>query len=228
MGIFSRMADIIHSNINAMLDKAEDPQKMIRLIIQEMETTLVEVRSSSARIIADKKIIQRRLKRMESEVEDWEVKAKLAIEKGREDLAKAALIEKYAVVDKMGAIEAEQIMLSEHLEQLTEDITQLQQKLDDARSKQKSLFMRNKTAESRLKVKRQIHREALDQAMEKFENIERRADNLESQIESMDLGSEDKKSLSAEIDSLINSDKVNNELEKLKMTFIKERNYTKD
>lgn len=216
MSIFSRMTDIINSNINAMLDKAEDPQKMIRLIIQEMEETLVEVRTSSARVIADKKTAQRKLQQVLDDVHDWESKAKLAISKGREDLARAALAEKQLMAEEAEALERELAALDEHLDQLGEEVAQLQQKLNDAKSKQKAMLMRVKTVNDRIKVKRQMHRDALDEAFIKFEKFERRVDNLEGQLEAMDLGREGKPDLASEIEELANEDKVNAELERLK------------
>jgi phage shock protein A len=216
MGIFSRMTDIINSNISAILDQAEDPQKMIRLIIQEMEDTLVEVRSSSARVLAERKNADRRRNQVLLDIASWEEKAKLAISKGREDLARAALQEKQAIEDELQAVEGELGATDDHIEQLNKEIGQLQAKLVDAKAKQKTLLMRSKTVESRIKVKRQIHRDALDDAFNKFDLFERRMDNLESQLESMDLGRDVPTDLASEIDSLADDEKINAELTRLK------------
>lgn len=216
MGIFSRMTDIINSNINAMLDQAEDPEKMIRLIIQEMEDTLVEVRSSSARVLAERKIAARRLEQVREEAENWENKARLAISKGREDLARAALQEKQAIEEEVALVEAELRATDEHIAQLNEEVAKLQQKLTEARSKQKALLMRSKTVESRIKVKRQMHREKLDDAFQRFEHFERRMDNLEGQLESMDVGRDVSPDLAAEIDALAEDERINDELQRLK------------
>ena len=216
MGIFSRMTDIINSNINALLDQAEDPEKMIRLIIQEMEDTLVEVRSSSARVLADRKAAVRRLEHVQEEAAAWEDKAKLAISKGREDLARAALQEKRAIEEEVTVVEAELSATDEHIAQLNDEVSQLQQKLTDAKAKQKALLMRSKTVESRIKVKRQMHREALDGAFQRFEHFERRMDNLESQLESMDVGRDVPPDLAAEISALAENEHINEELERLK------------
>jgi phage shock protein A len=216
MGIFSRMTDIINSNINSMLDQAEDPEKMIRLIIQEMEDTLVEVRSSSARVLADRKAAARRLEQVEAEAASWEEKARLAISKGREDLARAALQEKRAIEEEVTVVQSELEATDEHIQQLNDEVAQLQQKLSDAKAKQKAMLMRSKTVESRIKVKRQIQREALDNAFQRFEHYERRMDTLESQLEAMDLGREVPPDLAAEINALQEDDLINDELERLK------------
>ncbi|MCX2973412.1 phage shock protein PspA [Halieaceae bacterium IMCC8485] len=216
MGIFSRMTDIINSNINSLLDQAEDPEKMIRLIIQEMEDTLVEVRSSSARVLADRKTAARRLEQVQEEADSWEEKAKLAISKGREDLARAALQEKHAIEDELATVAAELKATDDHIAQLNEEVSQLQQKLTDAKAKQKALMMRSKTVESRIKVKRQMHREALDGAFQRFENFERRMDTLESQLESMDVGRDVPPDLAAEIDALEENERISDELARLK------------
>ena len=216
MGIFSRMSDIINSNINSLLDQAEDPEKMIRLIIQEMEDTLVEVRSSSARVLADRKAAARRVEQLQSEANGWEEKAKRAISKGREDLARAALQEKREIEDELESVNAELAATDEHIEQLNDEITKLQSKLNDAKAKKKALVMRSKTVESRIKVKRQVNREALDDAFSRFEHFERRMDNLESQLEVMDMGKDVAPSLAAEISALEEDEKISAELERLK------------
>lgn len=213
MGIFSRFTDIINSNINSLLDSAEDPQKMIRLIIQEMEETLVEVRSSSARIIADKKEVSRRLDRLKSEESEWERKAKLALSKSREDLARAAIVERNGVTEALAKHETEYNALDDHIALLNDEVCQLQSKLNDAKSKQKAILMRAKTAESRYKVKKQLHQNKVDDAFTKFELFERRLDDFEGQVESMDLG---KKDLASEIADLEQDEKVNDELARLK------------
>jgi len=213
MGIFSRFTDIVNSNINALLDSAEDPKKMIRLIIQEMEETLVEVRSSCARIIADKKEAHRRLTRLTNESAEWESKAKLAINKGRDDLARAALAEKSAIQEEVVVVDAELQALEDHLATLNDEVAQLQVKLDDAKAKQKALLLRAQTVENRFKVKRQINKRNIDEAFTKFEVFQRRMDDLEGQVEAFDVGRTD---LASEIDQLAKDDKLNEELDRLK------------
>ena len=220
MGIFSRMTDIINSNLNSLLDQAEDPEKMIRLIIQEMEDTLVEVRSSSARVLADRKTAARRLEQVELEASGWEEKAKLAISKGREDLARAALQEKRSIEEEVVVVAAELTATDEHIAQLNNEVAQLQQKLTDAKAKQKALIMRSTTVESRIKVKRQVHREALDTAFARFEHFERRMDTLESQLESMDVGRDVPPDLAVEISALEEDDRITDELERLKSEIV--------
>jgi len=210
------MSDIVNSNINALLDSAEDPEKMIRLIIQEMEDTLVEVRSSSARVLADRKTAERKRSQVSQEVVNWEEKAKLAISKGREDLARAALQEKRVIEQELEVVSTELAATDEHIGQLNNEIAQLQQKLSDAKAKQKAMLMRSQTVQSRMAVKRQVHRSELDEAFTKFDKFERRMDNLEGELEAMDLGREG--GLAAEIDALREDDSLNEELEALKQS----------
>ena len=216
MGIFSRISDIVNSNLNALCDSAEDPEKMIRLIIQEMEDTLVEVRSASARVIADQRAASRRRDRIAAEVAGWEDKAKLAVSKGRDDLAKAALQERRAVEETLRVVEEELTSSGEHIGQLNDEIGQLQQKLDDAKAKQKTILLRTKTVNSRMQVKKQVHREELDNAFAKFERFERKVDTLEGELQAMDLGRDTALSLAAEIDALGEADWLDDELMRIK------------
>lgn len=213
MGIFSRFADIINSNISSLLDKAEDPEKMVRLIIQEMEDTLVEVRSTSAKVLAEKKEILRRVARVEAQVNDWQQKAELALSKDREDLATAALVEKQKTNDMAKSLQAELIVVEEHIERLKEEVAQLQEKLTDAKARQKTIILRKQTATSRLDVKRQLDSSKIDNAMLKFEQYERRVEGLEAEVEAYDLG---KNKLDDEFAALKAEDNVKAELEALK------------
>jgi len=214
MGIFSRFADIINANLNSLLDKAEDPEKMIRLIIQEMEDTLVEVRTSSARTIAEKKELQRKIDKVKTEVENWQQKAELAVSKEREDLAKAALIEKKRLIAMVEDMDQQFASVNETLDQLNLETGQLQEKLQDAKSRQSALTMRHKTASSRLKVREQLYSSGSENAMERFENYERKLDNLEANVESQTFGR--KMTLAEEIEGLEDDAKLDAELEDLK------------
>jgi phage shock protein A len=216
MGIFSRLSDIINSNVTALLDKAEDPQKMIRMIIQEMEETLIEVRSSSARIIADKKTLSRRIDVLDAEVGGWEDKAALAISKGRDDLARAALVEKNNLQSDLDISSREMASLEEHLASLEDEVSQLQAKLNEAKAKQKVLVLKVETVKQRQDIRRQTSRDALGNAFEKFEQFERRIDLMEGELESGDLGRKGSQTLAEEIADLERSEKIDSELEALK------------
>jgi phage shock protein A len=221
MGIFSRFSDIVNSNINALLDKAEDPEKMVRLIIQEMEDTLVEVRSSSAKTIAEKKELQRVVSRLEEDVADWQSKAELALSKDRDDLARSALVEKQKAADQAAAVNADIANLDTHISKLQDEVAQLQEKLADAKARQKTMLMRQKTVASRLEVKKSLDSTRLNDAMYKFERYEQKIDNLEAQVESYDLG---KKTLRDEFAELAAQDKIDSELAALKAKMNNENN----
>ena len=213
MGIFSRFTDIINSNINSILDKAEDPEKMVRLIIQEMEETLVEVRTQSAKLIADKKELSRRVERLHLEAEDWEGKAEVALSKGREDLARAALKEKSSAEQATMALVTNLEVIDINLDKLSGDIGLLEQKLGDAKTRQKALIVRSRTAQSRMGVKRQLHDVDIDEAMSRFDRYERKIDDLEGEVEAFDLG---QKTLSDAIGELENDERIDEALAKLK------------
>ena len=214
MGIFTRFSDIVNSNINSILDKAEDPEKIVRLMIQEMEDTLVEVRSAAARSIADKKDLNRKLGRLESEQADWDAKAELALRKGREDLAKAALVEKSRATAAADLIKLDYDAIDDGLGKLNEDISRLEEKLSDAKARQKSLLARHKTANSRLAARKKIHDYKIDDAMVRFEQYTRRIDDVEGRIEAYDLGLP--KDLNHEFAGLAAEESVARELDDLK------------
>ncbi len=214
MGIFTRFSDIVNSNINAILDKAEDPEKIVRLMIQEMEDTLVEVRSAAARSIADKKDLNRKLESLERELLDWGDKAELAMRKGREDLAKAALVEKSRVAATTDALKQDYLAVDEGLAKLNEDIARLESKLLDAKARQKALLARHKTANSRLAARRKIHDYKIEDAMVRFEQYTRRIDDVEGRIEAYDLGLP--KDLNHEFAGLEAEESVQKELDELK------------
>lgn len=213
MGIFSRFTDIVNSNINALLDKAEDPEKMVRLIIQEMEDTLVEVRSASAKTLANKKEIVSQINKYEADANDWQMKAELALSKDRDDLARAALQERKKSAEAAETLTNELTVVEQQISKLQDEIGQLQEKLADAKSRQKAIIMRQKTASSRLEVKKTLDSTKVDNAMGRFEQYERKIDDLESQVEAYDLG---KKTLQDEFAELEASDKVEDELAALK------------
>ncbi|MCH7980697.1 MAG: phage shock protein PspA [Proteobacteria bacterium] len=214
MGIFTRFSDIVNSNINAILDKAEDPEKIVRLMIQEMEDTLVEVRSAAARSIADKKDLNRKLEILDRDQGEWDERAELAIRKGREDLAKAALVEKSRVAAATDALKQDYVAIDEGLAKLNEDIARLEAKLEDAKARQKSLIARHKTASSRLAARRKIYDYKIEDAMVRFEQYTRRIDDIEGRIEAYDLGLP--KDLNHEFASLEAEESVQKELEDLK------------
>jgi phage shock protein A len=199
MGIFSRLSDSINSNINSLLDKAEDPDKMIRMVIQEMEETLVEVRSTTAKIIADKKDLARRNEKLARQAQDWQQKAELALSKQREDLAKAALIEKSQVNEVIDLVKEDVKKLDESLDKLSREIEQLQVKLNDARARQKAMLMRHSATQSRHTVNSKLYSSNIDQAINRFEHFERKIETMESEIEATVIG---RKGIAAEFDAL--------------------------
>lgn len=215
MGIFSRTRDIVAANMAELLEKAEDPAKMIRMIILEMEETLVEVRASAARTIADIKEMRRHMAKL-SEIEaNWTEKAELALSKDREDLAKAALMERQKATDMIEQLRAEVAVLDDTLRSSEEDIAKLQNKLREARTRQNNIATRLESANNRSRLREMWNGPRTHDAFSRFEMLERKVDEAEGRADAMGLGALPK-SLDEEIAELKAADKIDAELAALK------------
>ena len=221
MTIFSRITDIINANINALLERAEDPGKMIRLIIQEMEDTLVEVRSQSVRAIADRREIERRIERLETNGREWEDKAAFALGKGREDLAKSALLVKRKLDDQAALLREELALTAESLARHNEDLAKLQAKIDEAKARKSSIELRMTTAKDRIRVRHALHDERVEDALNRYGSLERRIDELEAGAEVYDMGKA--KTLEQEFAELEAETDIAEEFARLKARVAEER-----
>ncbi len=219
MGIFSRMGDIINSNLNAMIDKAENPEKIARLIIQEMEDTLVEVRTDAARNIAERKELSRKVEAYNERADEWGKKAALALTKDREDLARGALQAKKQAEQMAGVVEGEIEILDAAVEKADADLGKLQTKLDEARAKHKALMMRGNVARNQIKMRSKITDYKVDDALARYERMERKVDDLEAQVEAFDLGQGE--SLESQFAQLETDEAIENELAALKESLTK-------
>lgn len=214
MGIFSRLTDIINANLNALIERAEDPEKMVRLMIQEMEDTLVEVRSQTVRNLADKKALERKLELLSSAQTDWNNKAELALDKGREDLARGALLARTKLGEQAEVLEREIGLLNETLGRHDEDLAKLQAKLEEAKARKKALEMRMQTARDRVKVKRALYDPRVDDALTRYESLEKRIDELEANADVFEMGAP--KSLEQEFQELESAGQIDAEIESMK------------
>jgi len=214
MGIFSRTRDIVAANFADLIEKAEDPSKMIRMIILEMEETLVEVRASAARTIADQKEMRRHISKLEQLQDNWTEKAELALSKDREDLAKAALVERQKAFDMADQLKAEIVVLDDALRASEEDIAKLQTKLREARTKQNAVQTRLESANNRTRLREMYNGPKTHEAFSRFDILDRRVDEAEGRADAMGLGVV--KTLEEEIAELRSDDKVNAQLAALK------------
>lgn len=214
MGIFSRMGDIINSNLNSMIEKAENPEKITRLIIQEMEDTLVEVRTSAARNIAETKELNRKADQYEARSKEWAAKAELALTKGREDLARGAVQAKQQSEQLATVVRKEIEILNESVAKADSDLEKLQAKLNEAKAKHKALMMRGTTASNQIKMRKVMTSNKVDDALARYERMERKVDELEAHVEAFDLGNG--QSLESQFAALEADDAVEAELAALK------------
>ena len=214
MGIFTRFRDIINSNINAMLDRAEDPEKLIRMMIREMEDTLVEIKVSCAGLMATAKRVRRQKEDHEAKVRFWDEKAGLAVSKGRDDLAREALMEKRRFLERAQAFERELLEHNALVEQYQGDIRQLEEKLTMARERERILIQRHVHAQRKRQAQEEIRRADSTEAIVKFEELEDRIDRMESEAELVNFGK--KRSLESEFERLQADEEIERELQGLK------------
>jgi len=214
MSIFSRTRDIFAANITELLDRSEDPAKMIRMVILEMEETLVEVRASAARCIADGKEMRRALNRLDELQSNWTEKAELALSKDRDDLAKQALMERQKATDMAAGLNDEINVIEDTLKSYEVDIAKLQAKLREARARQNAIAARFESAVTRAKARELLNGNRAEDAFSRFDVLERRADFAEGRADA--LGMTGPKSLEEEIADLRASEQVDAELVAMK------------
>lgn len=214
MSIFTRFTDIVNSNLHSLLEKAEDPEKMIKYIIQEMDEALVDVRSAAAKCIAEKKSQQRILSVQQTALEKWQEKAELALIKNRDDLAKLALIEKQKILKEIESITLEISSVDNALTAIQADSQRLNDKLNEAKAKQQTLLLRKEAANSRLKLREKTAGYDIDSTLMKFELYEQKIERIEAEVEAYDVAHP--KSLNDEFDALKRDSAIEDELIELK------------
>lgn len=215
MGIFNRVNDVIQSNIVAMLDKAEDPEKLLNLMLTEMQDALNECRSTAAALLCEEKVINRQIDTKKTELAAWQIKAERAVEKGSDDLAKSALLEKQRVNESIENKQTQLETLQESIAKIKSDCERLQQKMAMAKTKQAQLMQRHNVAIARGRISTQLQSDKVAHALSRFEQIEQRVEGIEAQVEAYEL-TDTASSTSAQIESLVKNEKIDAELDRLK------------
>ena len=215
MSIFNRVNDVIQSNIAAMLDKAEDPEKLLNLMLSEMQEALNECRSTAAALLCEEKTLKRQIAQKQKDLTLWQTKAELAVAKNRDDLAKSALVEKQRVDEQIAAKNTQLNTLKESIEKITADCERLQQKMAQAKSKQAQLIKRHDIVAAREKVNMQLHSDNVANALSRFEVIEQKVEGIEAQVDAYEL-TNTAQSNAEQIESLVKNEKIDAELARLK------------
>lgn len=215
MSIFNRVNDVIQSNIAAMLDKAEDPEKLLNLMLSEMQEALNECRSTAAALLCEEKTLKRQIAQKQKDLTLWQTKAELAVAKNRDDLAKSALVEKQRVDEQIAAKNTQLNTLKESIEKITADCERLQQKMAQAKSKQAQLIKRHDIVAAREKVNMQLHSDNVANALSRFEMIEQKVEGIEAQVDAYEL-TNTAQSTAEQIESLVKNEKIDAELARLK------------
>ena len=214
MGIFTRARDIISANINAMLDQAEDPEKIVNLMVREMEDTLIELKASCAGAKAAKRRIEQDRESAQKNVADWNARAQRAVDRGRDDLAREALFEKRRHTEHIEALDRELAQCAGVIDQYNDDLKQLEEKLNAAREKQRVLVQRHIHAVHKHRAQRDIRRMDTSDVFARFDDVENRIDRLEADADL--AGPPPIPSLREAIDALDDDDEIEQELRKLK------------
>ena len=215
MGIFNRVNDVIQANIVAMLDKAEDSEKLLNLMLTEMQEALNECRSTAAALLCEEKNIKRQISNKQQALTNWQLKAEHAIAKNRDDLAKSALAEKHNVEISIECLQTQLETLQQSIVKITEDCERLQQKMTQAKAKQAQLVKRENVVEARSKINTQLQSDKVATALSRFEQIERRVESVESQVEAYEL-TDTASNTATQIESLVKNEKIDAELASLK------------
>ncbi|CAI85590.1 PspA/IM30 family protein [Pseudoalteromonas translucida] len=215
MGIFNRVTDIVQANIVSILDKAEDPEKSLNLMLSEMQDALTECRITTAALLCEEKTLKRQIENKNNNLVYWQDKAELAIERGRDDLAKSALLEKQTISNTVVAKQLQLETLQQSIAKMTADCQRLQQRIAEAKAKQTQLVQRHNIVAARGQINSQLQSEKVAHALSRFEKVEQRVEGIEAQVEAYEL-TDSENTIAAQIDALVKNEQVDAELARLK------------